>query len=252
MSTANVSHSREQNAEALNALDVFVIGHGIVIDGSVSAPKNSMLVVHGIVNGAVKSGGSVEISETGEVVGFIEAENLDINGRVRQSTPDDGVSASGHLAIGDSGLLSAGKVVYGSLSVARGARVSGVLHHIEADVSDRSPAPSTVSTVIALRSEGKKDGVAPQAPKQDFANRVEDAQAQEGSRDPLSENETGTGPLEMPLPQHDAREYIPQFLMLNPQSEGSDEHKATLDAPLDGFEALTAADEDGDEDNGHA
>lgn len=240
----------------------FAIGHGIVIDGAVTAPADSLLVIHGVVHGSVKSSGAVEIGKTGEVVGSICAEDLQIDGCVTQGGPSDDVVVSNHLAIGDTGRLAAGTVAYGSLSIARGARVTGVLHHVDAQTPTPPSDFAPTATVVAMRAPGKRDVFPlPAVQAEEFeqfapaSSLAEPIASRDGAGAALPDDLGGEGSpasgllgeegaeaarLEAPLPERDVNADLPQFLMLRPQAGAG--HAPALDR----FAELTASDAGGE------
>lgn len=119
-SIGSSSHSNgESHAQAGNEL---IVGEGVRIVGSVSAPGSVRLMGH--IEGDLEAG-DVHISPTGELAGTVKAQCIEICGRALHT-----ITGTESVIIRTSARVE-GDVVYASLEIEAGARIKGNLKRIE-------------------------------------------------------------------------------------------------------------------------
>lgn len=110
---------------------VTVVGPGAEIRGTLASPGRGLLRIEGRVQGEVHSAGPVEVTETGEVTGSIQARDLTVAGVVRGD-----VNVSGRLELRATARLFGEHIRMRSLVVAEGALFQGQCEIVRTDSDD--------------------------------------------------------------------------------------------------------------------
>lgn len=110
---------------------VTVVGPGAEIRGTLASPGRGLLRIEGRVEGEVHSAGPVEVTETGEVTGSIQARDLTVAGVVRGD-----VNVSGRLELRATARLFGERIRMRSLVVAEGALFQGLCEIVRTEPED--------------------------------------------------------------------------------------------------------------------
>ena len=143
---------------SFNTEDVIVRAAGSV-NASVDPRSSGTCLVSGTVNANLK-GNKVKVEATGNIIGSIEADQLDVYGRVSGSI--DGADV-----IVRTGAFVDGNINYGELAMERGSDVSGQIqrkHRNAAKATSSSPAAQLLidlplEAVKALRKNPPEDSI---------------------------------------------------------------------------------------------
>ena len=137
-----------------------VIGAGVTVTGSVSAPAD--VTVHGTVKGELVAG-KVLVGETGIIEGSLKSENADIFGEVGQE-----LEVTDHVTVRTSARIQ-GILIYRSIEIEAGARLSCELQH----TPDAESGSSEEDAAAALVGASQDLTDADEAASEEFE--VEDA-----------------------------------------------------------------------------
>lgn len=103
--------------ESIGKDEVTIIGAGVILEGKISCKGN--IRVDGVVNGDINANGSVAVGENGEINGEINAEIINVGGKVTGS-----LNAKDKLVLEAKAVLK-GDVVTKILVVEAGANFDG-------------------------------------------------------------------------------------------------------------------------------
>jgi len=103
--------------ETIGKDEVTIIGAGVVLEGKISCKGN--IRIDGVVNGDINANGSVAVGENGEINGEINAEIINVGGKVTGS-----LNAKDKLVLEAKAVLK-GDVVTKILVVEAGANFDG-------------------------------------------------------------------------------------------------------------------------------
>lgn len=107
-----------------NGANATIIDADVEFHGTLKIKGGKQVCIRGLVDGQIESNGDLVIETGGVVRGAITTKNLTVSGQVET---DQVVEIRGLLSVEKGGVLTASKIIYGNLSLATGARLTGQL-----------------------------------------------------------------------------------------------------------------------------